>query len=84
VVGLGAQDNFAYAQEFLDHTGVETPTMLWDPSFATWQSFGVQANSQMMILAPDLSSSSELIYGFSPEQQTAIVDVVSETWPTGS
>ncbi len=46
--------------------------MLWDPSFTTWQSFGVQANSQMMVLSPDLETGSNLIYGFSNEQQASI------------
>ena len=76
VIGLGAQDDFAYAREFLDTTGVATPTMLWDPSFATWQAFGVRANSQMMVLSPDLSSGSNLIYGFNSDQQDAIVDLL--------
>jgi len=73
-VGLGAQDDFNYALRFADATGVRTPTMLWDPSFTTWQSFGVQANSQMMIMSPDLQTGSNLIYGFSGEQQTSILD----------
>ncbi len=50
--------------------------MLWDPSFATWQAFGVRANSQMMVLSPDLSSGSNLIYGFNSDQQDAIVDLL--------
>ncbi len=76
MVGLGTQDDFAYARDFIDHTGVESFTMLWDPSFATWQVFGVQANSQMMVLSPDLSQGSNLIYGFNDDQQQAILDLI--------
>ena len=71
---MGTQDDFALAQDFLDRTGVSTPTMLWDPSFSTWQQFGVQANSQMMVLTPDLTGGSSLIYGFSDDQQQAVID----------
>lgn len=48
--------------------------MVWDPSFVTWQAFEVRANSQMMVLSPDLTSGSNLIYGFDEEQQAQILD----------
>jgi hypothetical protein len=50
--------------------------MLWDPSFATWQAFGIRANSQMMVLSGDLTEGSSLIYGFSDGQQSAILEFV--------
>jgi len=78
VIGLGSQDSFAYAREFLATGGLETPTMLWDPSFATWQAFGVQANSQMMVISPDLTQGSNLIYGFNKGQQEAILELVDD------
>ena len=71
---MGAQDDFPYALDFFDTTGVNTPTMLWDPSFATWQTFDVQYNSQMMVLAPDLTEGSNLIYGFDDGRQSEILD----------
>ena len=74
---MGAQDNFDMARDFLDRTGVETPTMLWDPSFATWQAFGVQANSQMMVVSADLAQGSSLIYGFSDDQRAEILQFVA-------
>ncbi|MDH3294832.1 MAG: hypothetical protein OER95_10995 [Acidimicrobiia bacterium] len=58
----------------MEATGVQTPTMLWDPSFTTWQAFGVQANSQMMVLSPDLETGSNLIYGFDDQQQADILE----------
>ncbi len=48
--------------------------MVWDPSFETWRTFEVRANSQMMVLAPDLTAGSNLIYGFDAEQQSQILD----------
>lgn len=76
MIGLGAQDDFGQARDFLDRTGVETPDMLWDPSFGTWQAFGVQANSQMMVVSADLQQGSNLTFGFDESQQQAILDLV--------
>ena len=52
--------------------------MLFDPSFKTWQTFGVQANSQMMVLSADLSSGSNLIFGFDEAKRAAILELASE------
>lgn len=48
--------------------------MVWDPSFVTWQAFEVRTNSQMMVLSPDLTAGSSLIFGFDEEQQAQILD----------
>ena len=76
VIGLGTQDDFAFATRFVEGGELETPTMLWDPTFATWQALGVQANSQMMVLTPDLTQSSALIYGFNEDQRDSILEFV--------
>ena len=52
--------------------------MLWDPSFATWQAFGIRANSQMMVVSPDLTQGSDLIYGFNEDQQAGILSFLSD------
>ena len=49
--------------------------MLWDPSFNTWSIFGVQANSQFIMLAPDLATGSDLVYGFTEDIQQQIVQL---------
>lgn len=76
MIGLGAQDDFAYARDFLEDTDVETPAMLWDPSFSTWSSFGIRANSQMIVMSPDLEQGSNLIYGFDESQRDAILGLI--------
>ena len=76
MIGLGAQDDFAHARSFLEDTSVETPRMLWDPSRATWSAFGVRANSQMIVMSPDLEQGSNLIYGFDGSQREAILDLI--------
>ena len=78
MIGLGTQDDFAYAQDFIADTGVTTPTMLWDPSFVTWSTFGVNVNSQMMLLAPDLSARSDVWFGFGEEQRQGVLDAAAE------
>lgn len=77
VIGLGAQDDFALARDFIDRGGLTTPDMLWDPSFSTWQTFGVTANSQMIVLSPDLSQGSTLIFGFDEAKREQILELVS-------
>jgi hypothetical protein len=52
--------------------------MLWDPNFVTWPAFGVQANSQMMVVSPDLEQGTPLLYGFDESQQAAIVEFVAQ------
>jgi len=52
--------------------------MLWDPNFATWSLIGVQANSQMMLVSPDLDRSSNLIFGFDEDQREAILEGLPE------
>ncbi len=76
MIGVGAQDDFDYAVEFLSSTGVETPDMLWDPSFATWSAFGVRINSQMLLMSPDLSSGTELFFGFDEARQREVLDAL--------
>ena len=78
MIGLGAQDDFAYARDFLADTGVETPTMLWDAGRSTWPAFGVRANSQMIVMSPDLEQGSNLIYGFDESQREAILGLVDQ------
>jgi hypothetical protein len=50
------------------------PTMLWDPSFSTWQAFGVTVNSQMMLASADLTERTELFSGFGDEQQQQVLE----------
>lgn len=76
VVGLGTQDDFSLAQDFIDRGGLMTPDMLWDPTFSTWQSFGVNTNSQMIVLSPDLEQGSNLIFGFDEGRREAILELV--------
>lgn len=49
MVGVGAQDDLAYAKRFLDATRT-TFTMLWSDSSEPWRHFGVTSNSTVMLL----------------------------------
>jgi hypothetical protein len=70
---MGAQDDFVYAQNFLENTGVETPTMLWDASFETWRAFGIRINSVLVVMSADLTTGSEVFYGFGESQQQQVI-----------
>ena len=51
-MGIGAQDDFAYAERFVDQTGT-TFTMLWSDSNESWRHFGVSRNSSVRMLDRD-------------------------------
>ena len=48
-MGIGSQDDLAFAERFLGQTGV-TFTMLWSDSFESWSHFGVSRNSGVLLL----------------------------------
>lgn len=50
MVGLGTQDDLAYAERFLRDTGVSTPRMLWDPSFESWAQLGISAQPTWILV----------------------------------
>lgn len=50
VVGLGAQDNYEYALEFVDTTGTTSFPMVWDPEFTSWRHFDVFGQPQVRLL----------------------------------
>lgn len=50
MVGLGTQDDFAYAEGFLRDTGVSTPQMLWDASFESWARLGISAQPTWILV----------------------------------
>ncbi len=52
MVGLGTQDDFAYAQRFRERTEV-THQLLWDESFDSWAELGVASQPSSILFAPD-------------------------------
>jgi peroxiredoxin len=52
VIGLGTQDSFGEAEEFVDRYGT-TFTMLWDETFESWQAFGVTAQPAAILFSAD-------------------------------
>ncbi len=53
-------------------------TFLWDPSFDTWQAFGIRANSTMALLSADLSGASNTFFGFGPDEQQQILSALDQ------
>ena len=51
-MGIGAQDDFAYAERFVSQTGT-TFTMLWSDSNESWRHFDVGRNSSVRLLDSD-------------------------------
>ncbi|MCY3649290.1 MAG: hypothetical protein F4Y99_12665 [Acidimicrobiaceae bacterium] len=48
-MGIGAQDDFAYAERFVSQTGTTFP-MLWSDSNESWRHFDVGRNSSVLLL----------------------------------
>jgi len=53
VVGIGTQDDLGFAKDFIADTGVETPQMLWDPSFDSWRAMGITAQPTWILVSKD-------------------------------
>ena len=80
-MGVGAQDDFEYAQDFLGTTGIgpDSPvTMLWEGQGFAWQLNGVMANSTLQLFSHDLSEKSAQIW-FNDDGREAVLDVAGQT-----
>ena len=75
---MGAQDSFNLALSFVTDFGVTTPTMVWDPSFATWRQYGINVNSSMILLNGELTEGSRPFNGFNSAQQQRIIDALDD------
>lgn len=47
---MGAQDTKDEADDFKADGGVETPTMIWDPSFDSWIHYGVRGQPAAILV----------------------------------
>ncbi len=52
VVGIGTQDDLALAEDFVSTYGVNTPQMLWDPGFESWQALEITGQPTWVLLSP--------------------------------
>lgn len=80
VIGLGTQDDFAFAQEFVDTGGLADSgaRFLWEPGFGTWQAFDVRRNSSMTVLSADLTQTTPVFFGFTEAEQQQVLDILPE------
>lgn len=53
VIGLGAQDSYSEAVDFLDRFGGADITMLWDASFESWAELGIRGQPAGMLFTAD-------------------------------
>lgn len=47
---MGAQDDFAQAQDFVDRTGVQSFPMIWDESFESWAYYGIRGQPTAVLV----------------------------------
>ena len=62
-MGVGAQDDLALAEQFIERTGIESFSMVWDPSFESWLHYGIQINSEVWLLDPDGNRIGQKFFG---------------------
>jgi hypothetical protein len=53
VIGLGAQDDLDYAQDFLADRGPFSFPMYWDGSFESWNQLGLTSQPAAALFAAD-------------------------------
>ena len=83
-MGVGSQDDFARAQDFLSDTGVggagSELTMLWEGTGNIWALNSVRTNSAMQLYSYDLSRASGIIF-FNNDGRGVVLDaVIQEPW----
>ena len=83
-MGVGSQDDFEEAQDFLGDTGVggasSELTMLWEGSGNIWSLNNVRINSAMQLFSYDLSQQSGLIF-FNNDGRGVVLDAsIQEPW----
>jgi len=80
-VGIGAQDDFEFAQQFLKDTGIGRDiTMLYEQSGQLWSINNVFSNSSLQLMTHDLTQESQLIW-FNDDGRSVVLDAaVQEPW----
>lgn len=53
VVGVGTQDSFGQAEDFVAKHNLTTPTMVWDESFTSWTDMGITSMPTWILFGPD-------------------------------
>lgn len=89
VIGVGSQDDFEFAQDFLNDTGVDPSggelTMLWEGSGNIWDLNSIRSNSSMQLFSFDLSRESQVIFFNDAGRSTVLDASVQEPWaPAGA
>ena len=81
-MGVGSQDDFGQAQDFLGDTGIggaaSDLTMLWERTGNIWNINSVRINSAMQLFSHDLSSQSGVIF-FNDQGRTTVLDAATQT-----
>ena len=82
IVGVGSQDSFPEAIDFLGDTGIggadSELTMLWEGTGNLWRINGVRTNSAMQLYTHDLSQASGVIF-FNGNGRDVVLDAVVTT-----
>lgn len=76
-MGVGSQDDFDEAVDFLDDTGIESFTMLWEQTGVAWAINQVRVNSSIQLFSYDLAHKSN-VASFSEANSFAILNAATD------
>jgi len=68
ILGVGAQDSLDEARAFLDETGTDGLTMVWDRTGESWVHYGVTSQPTVLVLGPDGSVTRTWFRDFQPDE----------------
>lgn len=74
---MGSQDDFEYAREFLDDTGMKTITMVWEGSGHIWRIAKVGTPSALQLASHDLSERSRTFF-FNEDGRQIVLDAAPQ------
>ncbi|MGE3811183.1 MAG: TlpA family protein disulfide reductase [Candidatus Nanopelagicales bacterium] len=74
VVGLGTQDSVEEAHAFVREHGLNTPQMLYDASFASWQQLGIRGQPAAMLFDRDGVARGQW---FGPFDEQQVLDIAA-------
>jgi len=73
MVGVGTQDSFAQAEDFVAKHDLRKPTMVWDESFESWQVMQINSMPTFILLSANGDMLLRVAGQFPEEQLTSLL-----------
>ena len=73
MIGVGSQDDFGQAVDFVVDTGLDSTAMLWEDTGALWRIHEIHNNSSLQLFSHDLDRASQVFF-FTDQGRRTILD----------